>query len=69
MYDTERDKWGSTFLKADKYRYAQFTSITKFGDYYVGSLSLPVAIAASRDLLRWYLLYDSHSATSYNYIS
>lgn len=68
IYDTERGEWSFTFLKAGKYRYAQFTSITKLGDYYVGSLGLPVATVVSRDLLRWYPLYVNHSATRYNHL-
>ena len=34
IYNVEVDKWSFVFLKANGYRYAQFTSITKFDNYY-----------------------------------
>jgi len=51
VYDAEANKMELYFLKANGYRYAQFASINKFNDYYIGCLGLPTAIIASKDLL------------------
>jgi hypothetical protein len=70
VYDVERDDWSFTFLRAGGYRYAQFTCLTRFLDYYVGCLGSPTAIIISRDLKYWYLLYIESTPTptvDYNY--
>jgi len=68
VYDVERGDWSFTFLRTRGYRYAQFTCLTKFADYYVGCLGLPTAIIVSRDLKYWYPLYiESTSTPTYNY--
>jgi hypothetical protein len=63
VYDVERGDWSFTFLKARGYRYAQFTCLTRFLDYYVGCLGLPTAIIVSRDLEYWYPLYIESTST------
>ena len=64
IYDVTEGKWRFVFLKADGYRYAQFTSIIRFGDYYIGCLGYPTAVLVSKDLLYWYPLYvDPTSST------
>jgi len=66
-YNTEVDRWSFVFLKADGYRYAQFSSITKFGNYYIGCLGYPTAIVTSKDMLHWYPLYLDKASASYNH--
>jgi len=66
IYDVNEDEWGFVFLKADGYRHAQFASITRFGDYYIGCLGYPTAILASKDLLHWYPLHIDPTSTKYN---
>jgi len=67
IYNTEVDKRNFVFLEANGYRYAQFTSITKFDNYYIGCLGYPTAIVASKDLLHWRLLYLDNTFTRYNH--
>lgn len=63
VYDVERGDWSFTFLKARGYRYAQFTCLTRFLDYYIGCLGSPTAIIVSRDLRYWYPLYIESTST------
>ena len=63
VYDVERGDWSFTFLKARGYRYAQFTCLTRFLDYYIGCLGSPTAIIVSRDLKYWYPLYIESTST------
>jgi hypothetical protein len=67
IYYPERDIWRFIFLKADGYAHAQFASITRFGDYYVGSLGFPTAVVISKDLLYWYSLHIDPTSTKYNH--
>jgi hypothetical protein len=67
IYDVTEGKWRFIFLKADSYRYAQFTSITRFGDYYIGCLGNPTAVLASKDLCYWYPLYIDPTSSTYNH--
>jgi len=66
IYNVDEGGWRFIFLKADGYRYAQFTSITRFGDYYIGCLGYPTAILVSKDLLHWYPLHIDSTSTKYN---
>jgi hypothetical protein len=67
IYDVDEDEWRFVFLKADGYRYAQFTSITRFGEYYIGCLGYPTAILVSKDLYYWYPLYIDPTSSAYNH--
>jgi hypothetical protein len=67
VYDVERNKWSFEFLKSLSHRRAQFASLKKFGDYYIGSLGYPTAIVVSRDLRHWHLLYLNSSTLEYNH--
>jgi len=66
IYNVDEGGWVFVFLKADGYRYAQFTSIMRFGDYYIGCLGHPTAVLASKDLYYWYPLYVDPTSTGYN---
>jgi hypothetical protein len=66
IYYPEKNIWRSVFLKADGYAHAQFASITRFGDYYIGSLGYPTSIIVSKDLFYWYTLYMDSSISGYN---
>jgi hypothetical protein len=66
IYNVGEGEQRFMFLKADGYRYAQFASITRFGDYYIGCLGYPTAILASKDLLHWYPLHIDPTSTKYN---
>jgi len=67
IHDVAEGEWRFIFLKADGYRYAQFTSITRFSDYYIGCLGYPTAILVSKDLHYWYPLYINPASSEYNY--
>jgi len=67
IYNFDEDDWVFAFLKPDGYRFAQFTSITRFNDYYVGCLGYPTAILVSKDLLHWYPLHIDPTSTKYNH--
>jgi hypothetical protein len=67
IHDVVEGEWRFIFLKADGYRYAQFTSITRFSDYYIGCLGYPTAILVSKDLHYWYPLYINPASSEYNY--
>jgi hypothetical protein len=67
IYYPEKYTWRFIFLKAEGYAYAQFASITRFGDYYVGSLGFPTAVVISKDLLYWYPLHIDPTSTRYNH--
>jgi hypothetical protein len=56
VYRPDEGEWGFIFLKS-AYRLAQFASLAKLGDCYVGGLGLPTAIIASRDLRCWCKLH------------
>ena len=66
IYDVAEGEWRFMFLKANGYRYAQFTSITRFGDYYIGCLGYPTAILVSKDLHHWYPLFIDATSSEYN---
>jgi len=66
VYNTKHDEWSFTFLKPVNYYNAQFTSLIKFGDYYIGCLGSPTAVAVSKDLKYWSPLYIDSSITGYN---
>jgi hypothetical protein len=55
------------FLQADGFRYAQFTSIRRFSDYYIGCLGYPTAILVSKDLHYWYPLHIDATSLTYNH--
>jgi hypothetical protein len=65
IYDVAKDEWRFVFLKADGYRYAQFTFITRFSNYYIGCLGYPTAVLVSKDLHYWYPLYIDPTSTKY----
>jgi len=67
VYSFDEDDWVFAYLKPDGYRFAQFTSITRFNDYYVGSLGYPPAILVSKGLLHWYPLHIDPTSTKYNH--
>jgi hypothetical protein len=67
IYDIKRNEWSFVFLKSLSHRIAQFASLKKFGDYYIGSLGYPTAIVVSRDLRHWHLLYLNNSTLEYNH--
>jgi hypothetical protein len=67
VYSTKRDEWNFTFLKPVNYYNAQFTSLIKFDDYYIGCLDSPTAVAVSKDLKYWYPLHIDSSITEYNH--
>jgi len=66
VYNVDEGEWAFMFLKASDYRYAQFASITRFSNYYIGCLGYPTAILASKDLLHWYPLHIDPTSTKYN---
>jgi hypothetical protein len=66
IYKCSKDEWMFIFLKADGYRYAQFTSIIRFGEYYIGCLGYPTAILVSKDLHHWYPLFIDATSSEYN---
>jgi hypothetical protein len=66
VYNVDEGEWAFMFLKASDYRYAQFASITRFNDYYIGCLGYPTAILVSKDLLHWYPLHIDPTSTKYN---
>jgi len=65
IYDVAEGEWRFMFLKANGYRYAQFTSITRFSNYYIGCLGYPTAVLVSKDLHYWYPLYIDPTSTKY----
>jgi len=67
IYYPEKNVWRFIFLKAEGYAHAQFTSITRFGDYYIGGLGYPASIIVSKDLYYWYTIYIDNSISSYNH--
>ena len=67
IYYPEKNIWRFIFLKPDGYARAQFTSITRFGDYYVGSLGCPTSIIVSKDLFYWYTIHIDNSISNYNH--
>ena len=67
VYNTKHDEWSFTFLKPINYYNAQFTSLFKFGNYYIGCLGSPTAVTVSKDLKYWYPLYVDSSITGYNH--
>ena len=67
VYDIERNEWSFVFLKSLSHRRAQFASLKKLGNYYIGCLGRPTAIVVSRDLRHWHLLYLNSSALEYNH--
>jgi hypothetical protein len=67
VYDIEYNEWSFVFLKSLSHRRAQFTSLKRFGDYYIGCLGHPTAIVVSRDLRHWHLLHLDNSYLEYNY--
>jgi len=67
VYNFDEDEWVFAFLKPDGYPFAQFTSITRFNDYYIGCLGYPTAILVSKDLLHWYPLHIDPTSTKYNH--
>jgi hypothetical protein len=67
IYDVAEGKWRFIFLRADGYQRAQFSSITRFSDYYIGCLGYPTAILVSKDLYYWYPLYIASTSSKYNY--
>jgi hypothetical protein len=67
VYDIERNEWSFVFLKSLSHRRAQFASLKKLGDYYIGCLGCPTAIVVSRDLRHWHLLYLNNSTLEYNH--
>ena len=69
IYNFNEDDWVFAFLKPDGYQSAQFTSITRFNDYYIGCLGYPAAILASKDLLHWYPLHIDPTSTKYNHFA
>jgi len=64
VYNVDEGEWRFIFLKANDYRHAQFASITRFGDYYIGCLGYPTAILVSKDLYYWYPLYIDPTSTN-----
>jgi hypothetical protein len=68
VYNTKHDEWSFTFLKPINYYNAQFTSLFKFGNYYIGCLGSPTAVTVSKDLKYWYPLYVDSSITGYNHL-
>jgi hypothetical protein len=67
IQDIEHGKRSFIFLRSPIYKSAQFSSLKRFGDYYVGCLGYPTAIVVSRDLRHWHLLYLDDSTTEYNH--
>jgi hypothetical protein len=67
VYNVDEGEWAFMFLKADDYRYAQFASITRFGNYYIGCLGYPTAVLVSKDLYYWYPLYINPASSGYNH--
>jgi hypothetical protein len=67
IYYPEKNIWRFIFLKAEGYAHSQFTSITKFGDYYIGGLGYPTSIIVSKDLYYWHTLHIDNSISSYNH--
>jgi len=67
IYDVAEGEWRFIFLKADGYQHAQFTSITKFGNYYIGCLGYPTTVLVSKDLHYWYPLHIDPTSTNYNH--
>jgi hypothetical protein len=69
VYRPDEGEWDFIFLKS-AHRFAQFASLVKFGDCYVGGLGFPAAVIASRDLRYWYKLYlggTTGGTTGYNH--
>jgi hypothetical protein len=66
-YNVDEDGQAFTFLKAAGYRYTQFTSITRFGDYYIGGLGYSASVLVSKDLYYWYLLYIDPTSSRYKH--
>jgi hypothetical protein len=67
IHDVAEGGWRFVFLKADGYRYARFTSITRFSDYYIGCLGCPTAVLVSKDLCYWYPLYIDPASSGCNH--
>jgi len=67
VYNVDENVWRFIFLKAYGYQHAQFTSITKFGNYYIGCLGYPTAVLVSKDLHYWYPLHIDPTSTNYNH--
>jgi len=67
VYDIERNEWSFVFLRSLSHRRAQFASLKKLGDHYIGCLGCPMAIVVSRDLRHWHLLYLDNSTFEYNH--
>jgi len=67
VYNVDEGKWRFVFLKSNGYRCVQFTSIARFGDYYIGCLGYPTAVLASKNLHYWYPLYVDPASSEYNH--
>jgi hypothetical protein len=67
VYNVDENTWRFIFLKANGYKHTQFTSITKFGNYYIGCLGYPASVLVSKDLYYWYPLHIDPTSTNYNH--
>jgi hypothetical protein len=67
VYDTKRGELSFAFLRPSSHKNAQFASVKRFGDCYIGCLGYPTAIVVSRDLRHWHLLYVDNTITGYNH--
>jgi hypothetical protein len=67
VYNVDENVWRFIFLKANGYQHTQFTSITKFGNYYIGCLGYPTVILVSKDLYYWYPLYIDPTSINYDH--
>ena len=64
IYHPEEGRWEFIFLKSP-HRYAQFASLVRFGDLYVGGLGMPVGVVVSRDLKVWRALHIAEFSKAY----
>ncbi len=66
IYHPEEGRWEFIFLKSP-HRYAQFASLVRFGDLYVGGLGMPVGVVVSRDLKVWRALHIAEFSKAYKH--
>jgi len=57
IYRPEESKWSFTFLRWERFRFAQMSELIHSDGLWIAALGSPQAIVASRDLKLWYPLY------------
>jgi len=57
------------FLRFREFKVMQFSSLSKWGELWIGGLGFPSSLVASEDLRRWKCIYLNRRLETYNYHS